>query len=89
MTLASKITYKSLPTKINLYRGDDSPLFGESVTSVELDDDGGGIFFKIKQDPNDFGDGGELRFDFNEVQELFNVINTLHKHVKECEKDNE
>lgn len=75
-----------VPLKYALYRDDESPIFGESVTTIELDDEAGGIFFKIKQEPNEFGEGGELRFDFDEVQQLFNVINTLHKHVKEIEK---
>mgnify|MGYP000644382691 CR=1 FL=1 len=75
-------TYSFIPTKINLYRGDDSPLFGDSVTMIELDDDGAGIFFKITQDPNEFGPGGTLRFDFNEVQNLFKVIKHLEANVK-------
>jgi hypothetical protein len=74
--------YSFITTKVNLYRGDDSPLFGESVTSIELDDDGGGIFFKIVQDPNEFGPGGTLRFDFNEVPKLFEAIKLLEANVK-------
>lgn len=77
---------KQLITKINLYRGDDNPLFGDSVTSLELDDEAGGMFLKISQDPNDFGPGGVLRFDFDEMEALFDAINYLKQAVKIAEK---
>lgn len=78
--------YSFIPTKINLYREGDSPLFGDSVTTVELDDDGGGIFFKIAQDSNDFGPGGTLRFDFNEVPKIFEAIKFLEANVKKVKQ---
>ena len=88
MTSVSKLkTLKTLVTKINLYRGDDNPLFGDSVTSLELDDEAGGIFLKIIQEPNDFGPGGTLRFDFDEIDELFKTINYLKELVQIAEKD--
>lgn len=85
MTSVSKL--KTLITKINLYRGDDNPLFGDSVTSLELDDEAGGMFLKIIQEPNDFGPGGTLRFDFDEIDELFKTINYLKHLVEIAEKD--
>jgi hypothetical protein len=84
MTSVSKL--KTLITKINLYRGDDNPLFGDSVTSLELDDEGGGMFLKIIQEPNDFGPGGTLRFDFDEIDDLFKTINYLKHLVEIAEK---
>lgn len=84
MTSVSKL--KTLITKINLYRGDDNPLFGDSVTSLELDDEAGGMFLKIIQEPNDFGPGGTLRFDFDEIDELFKTINYLKHLVEIAEK---
>jgi hypothetical protein len=77
---------KSIVTKINLYRGDDSPLFGDSVTELELDDEAGGIFLKITQHPNDFGPGGVLRFDFDEMDKLFEAINTLKQIAEPINK---
>jgi hypothetical protein len=68
---------KNVITKINLYRGDDNPLFGDSVTELELDDEAGGLFLKITQHPNDFGPGGILRFDFDEIDKFFEAINIL------------
>ena len=79
---------KSIITKINLFRGDDSPLFGDSVTELELDDEAGGIFLKITQHPNDFGPGGVLRFDFDEIDKLFDSINTL-KQIAQVINDRE
>ncbi len=78
---------KQLITKINLYREGDSPLFGDSVTSLELDDEAGGIFLKVIQEPNEFGPGGVLRFDFDEIDELFNAINYLKQASQIAEKD--
>lgn len=86
MTSVSKL--KTLVTKINLYRGDDNPLFGDSVTSLELDDEAGGMFLKIIQEPNDFGPGGTLRFDFDEIDDLFNTINYLKQLVNKAEEQN-
>lgn len=80
------MTYKLITTKINLYRGDDSPLFGESVTSIELDDEAGGIFFTIKQDPNEFGPGGILRFDFDELPQLIEAIKILEANASRAEQ---
>lgn len=73
---------KYMTTRINLYRENDSPIFGESVTTLEVDDEGAGIFLKISQSPNDFGNGGELRFDFNEIKELFAAIEFIKDGIE-------
>lgn len=82
-----KTEYNSTITSISIHRKGDHPLFGESVTKIELEDDAGGIFFTIKQDPNDFGPGGILRFDFDEVQKLIQVIDTLRVIAENAEND--
>jgi hypothetical protein len=34
-------------TEIVLHKEEESPIFGEIVTNVKLDDDGAGLFIKI------------------------------------------
>lgn len=62
-------------TEITLHKEDESPIFGETVTHVRLDDEGGGTFIKITQH-NDT-EMGELRIDFNEVEYIFKAIEML------------
>ncbi len=81
--------YNSIPTTMSIYRKGDHPLFGESITKVELEDDAGGIFFTIKQDPNEFGPGGVLRLDFDEVDQLIGAINYLKDVAALVEKEME
>lgn len=83
------VQYNFVQTKLSVYRKGDHPLFGDSVTVVELDDEAGGIFFKIKQDPNDFGPGGELRFDFDEMEQLISAIKTLKFIANNIEEEME
>lgn len=54
-------------------------VFGEEITVVELQDEAGGYFFEIKQPGNPWnGDKDQcVRFDFEEVQDLFEAINKL------------
>lgn len=79
--------YKFIPTSLSLYRRGDSPIFGESVTNLRLDDEAGGIFLIIEQAPNQFGPGGSIRLDFEEVPQLIAAINVLKNIAKEVDKD--
>ena len=76
---------RSIVTELSLFRGDDSPLFGESATKLALDDDGAGLFLTISQDPNEFGPGGILRFDFDEIEEFFEAVRFLKTQAKKAE----
>lgn len=76
--------YKFTPVKYNLFLQKDHPIFGDSVTSVEIVDEAGGAFIRISQD-ND-----ELRFNFDEFYYLAEMIKqmeeTYNLHYPEEEK---
>ena len=59
---------KTLITSINMHREGDSPIFGESVTEIGIEDEAGGMFITVTQ----FHDDGikELRFDLDEIDDL-------------------
>jgi len=70
----SKIKTKII--SVSVYHGDDNPVFGESVTIVSVDDEAAGPFIKISQlDPN--GESGELRFDLEDLKEVYKQAKML------------
>ena len=76
--------YKFTPVKYNLSTQKDNPIFGDSVTSVEIVDEAGGAFIRISQDDD------ELRFNFDEFHYLAEMIKqmeeTYNLHYPEEEK---
>ena len=76
--------YKFTPVKYNLSTQKDNPIFGDSVTSVEIVDEAGGAFIRISQDDD------ELRFNYDEFHYLAEMIKqmeeTYNLHYPEEEK---
>lgn len=62
-------------TEIAVHKEGESPIFGEIVTHVKLDDEGGGPFIKIVQH-NDT-QMSEIRLDFNEIEYIMKAIEIL------------
>jgi hypothetical protein len=62
-------------TEIAVHKEDDSPILGEIVTYVKLDDEGAGTFIKITQ--HNGNDVDTIRLDFNEVEHIFKAIEML------------
>ena len=62
-------------TEIAVHKEDESPIFGDIVTHVKLDDEGGGTFIKITQH-NDTK-MAEIRLDFNEIEYILKAIEML------------
>ena len=62
-------------TEIAVHKEEESPIFGDIVTHVKLDDEGGGTFIKITQH-NDT-QMNEIRLDFNEVEYILKAIEML------------
>ena len=62
-------------TEIAVHKEDDSPILGEIVTYIKLDDEGAGTFVKITQ--HNGNDVDTIRFDFNEVEHIFKAIEML------------
>lgn len=69
--------YKTLITKINVYSEGDNPIYGESVTEIELQDEAGGAFVTITQHPNYNVEGSQLRFNFEEIPLIMSMIEML------------
>lgn len=81
------MTYIVRPTKYTLYRKGDNPILGESVTELSLDDEAGGIFLTILQHETDYGPGGTIRLDFDEVPNLIRAIQALREQALAIEKE--
>ena len=62
-------------TEIAVHKETESPIFGELVTHVKLDDEAGGTFIKLVQN-NDTGHN-EIRLDFNEIEYILKAIEML------------
>ena len=62
-------------TEIAVHKEDESPIFGDIVTHVKLDDEGGGTFIKITQHNHIKMD--EIRFNFNEIEHILKAIEML------------
>ena len=62
-------------TEIAVHKEDESPIFGDIVTHVKLDDEGGGTFIKITQHNDTKMD--EIRLDFNEIEHILKAIEML------------
>jgi hypothetical protein len=74
--------YKIRPTKYNLYREGDNPIFGDSVTEIGIEDEAAGGFLIIRQHESDFGPGGILRFDLEELPTLIEAIHLMAKNLQ-------
>jgi hypothetical protein len=62
-------------TEIAVHKEDESPIFGEIVTHVKLDDEGAGTFIRLIQH-NDT-QVNEIRLDFNEIEYILKAIDIL------------
>lgn len=62
--------YQTTILKVAVHREEEHPIFGEGVTYVKVEDEGGGPFIVIEQDDSDFHQKGmnHLRFDYEELQ---------------------
>ena len=67
--------YKSMVTELSIYPETDNPIFGEGITKISLDDEGGGIFINISQPANTTQ--GILSFNIDEIDIIFESIKVL------------
>lgn len=65
--------YAQTTTTISIHRVGDSPVFGESVTTVSLDDEGGGPFIVLHQPDG----GNQIRLDPQEVELVMDAARML------------
>jgi hypothetical protein len=62
-------------TEIAVHKEGESPIFGDIVTHVKLDDEGAGPFIKIVQHNDTKMD--EIRLDFKEIEYILKAIEML------------
>lgn len=70
-------------TEISVHSEKDHPIFGDLVTHVKLDDEGGGLFIKLIQHTDDSTD--VIRIDFNELPHIVKAINILQSQTDNSE----
>jgi len=75
-----------ITTEITMLRDGSSSIFDKSATTIKLVDEGGGAFIEISQCADE--SRGMLRFDFDEIATLNEVIKSLEVAAKLL-KDNE
>ena len=67
-------------TEVAVHPEDESPVFGRMTTKISIDDEGGGVFFKLVQE-DDAGKLNEVRFDFKELEAVVEAIKLLEAGV--------
>jgi hypothetical protein len=73
--------YTKTVTAMAVHLDTDNPIYGESVTKIELEDEAGGLFFLISQ-PS-IAENGKLRFDHEELEMVLEAARELIK-VEQC-----
>lgn len=70
--------YKTTTISIAIHLENESPIFGESTISVELEDEAAGIFLIIKD-----GDAGVIKVDIEQWDLLTKAVKALS--AQKCE----
>lgn len=68
-------------TEISVHSKTENPIFGETVTRVKLDDEGGGMFVKLIQHTDEGVQ--EIRLDFTDIPAIMKAIEMLKTGDKE------
>jgi len=71
-------TMKLTITEISVHPSTESPIFGEQVTRIRLDNEGAGYFVRIVQDGEPF-----VWLDFDELEYVIQAVNMLKKGISE------
>lgn len=67
--------YKTTVISLSVHAENENPTYGESVTTISLEDEGGGPFLLLTQTP---GDGERaLRFDLDEFRAVAAAVEVL------------
>jgi len=78
------VTYKTCVKEVSVFLEGDNPIFGESVTSVSVDDEAGGGFLVIKQDAST--ENGSIRLSIEELQKIVEVgTKLIEDYDRACE----
>lgn len=74
-------------TELTVHFKDKSPVFGEGVIHVRLDDEGGGPFVVLRQMKEGIEDDGynKIKIDFEELDHIVKAIKMLQDTCKKFE----
>lgn len=70
-------TYKTTITSIAVHINDESPIFGESTTTVRIDDDAAGVYIVIDQSGSEDPKTGIVKLDPEELPVIMEVVRRL------------
>jgi hypothetical protein len=65
--------YIITPTKFSVHHAGDNPIFGDSVTTIELMDEAAGVFLEI----TNLHDGNSIRLDIDELNFITEHVNKI------------
>lgn len=68
---------KVTPILVAVHNINDNPFFGDTTTFIRLVDEGGGKFIQLEQPATDFGEGGVLRLNIEELEQILKVAKQL------------
>ena len=68
---------KTVPVAYSIYKDGDNPVFGNSVTKVEIEDDAAGPYITISQCNDDHE--GSIKLEFDEAANLCSLIMQLRQ----------
>ena len=75
-----------LITEVNvIHNKTENPIFGESITSLKLEDEGGGPFLVISQN---WAENKELRLDMDELLDIVEAAKELFSQADKYYKEN-
>lgn len=69
------MTPKVTMTQFAIHREDENPVFGDNVTRVALEDEGGGCFLVLSQ--VDYNGENKIRIDFSELDVILKTAKEL------------
>ena len=79
----NKTEYIITPIKYAIHPKGESPIYGECSTYIELADEAGGMFVILTQEPSAYGEGGSLRFDFEEFQIIVDKMKQIEQEMND------
>lgn len=74
-------------TELTVHLKDKSPVFGEGVIHVRLDDEGAGPFVVLRQMKDSTEDDGysNIKMDFEELEHIIKAVKMLQDSCKKLE----
>lgn len=76
------VQYKTTILKVAVHTQDMNPVYGETATHISIDDEAGGPFLVLSQCHDEIKPG-EVRLNFEELDEIYRASKELISQFKE------